>query len=75
MSDLTKFKNLKNDTEKWEFLIKNKTTLTVQLDNDDTFVIDKNSNNDEYGNFDDYLGWSQGIFKLLSALNIDHEGV
>lgn len=72
---LEKFKALKTDKERWAFLISNPDCgLIVNLDNDDTFVTSENE--DEYFvNFDDYLGWSGGVFDLLGVIGIKAQSV
>ena len=69
-------KNLKSDKEIWKYVLENKDEESmppVMLDNDDTFW-NFDDERDEYIQVD-YLGWGDGIFSLLSALGINHEGV
>ena len=71
-----KFDSLKNDVDRWKFVLENKDKdFQVLLDNDMTFI---DFNDDEFDltcDFDGYLGWSDGVFSLLKALGIPHDGV
>ncbi len=71
------------DTLRWKFLIQNSKNLglTVNIDNDDTFVTHKDI--EDIGNDDHFLEFSNsssigsqdGIFALLDAANIKWEEV
>lgn len=68
------FNNLKNDKARWGFVLANKSKLRLSLDNDDTMVIDDNASDDDennYGSFDNYIGWSDGVITLLGAIGVD----
>jgi len=68
------FNNLKTDVEKWKWVIDNQHLgFTVMLDNDDTFL--SHPENNEIGEFDGYLGWSDGAISLLEALGVESESV
>lgn len=72
-----KFNKLK-EVEKWEFVLKYKKEIRLLLDNDSTtffFLQQENDNEIYYFNFDQYIGWSEGVFDLLEVLGIDAEGV
>ena len=72
---LHEFEKLKTDEEKWIWVINNQeNNIIVNLDNDGTFITIK-GNDDDYGDFIDYIGWSDGIFSLLKAIGIKCEGV
>ena len=82
MSSMIKeFKNLKNDKARWEWLIIHKDQgLRLELDNDDTTLIDTTIDPDGvddsveyYASFDSYVGWSEGVIDLLQAIGIDAE--
>jgi hypothetical protein len=75
------FKILKNDIQRWKWILKNKDKIIVFLDNDDTFAAmaeDKYNasiGNEEIFEFDTYLGYSDGVIYLLEALGIESEVV
>lgn len=78
VTELQTFAKLKTDKEKWKYLISNaKTTkLRVFLDNDVTFVCDcTDEDNEQSETFDWYIGWSDGVQELLSAIGIPYECV
>jgi len=68
------------DTERWNYVMYVHPNLfTVVLDNDCTWCQFKDDEGDEDGDieffhFDEFLGWSEGVFTLLHVLNIDAEG-
>ena len=65
MSLLREFGELENDVERWQWLQKNQGKgLVVMLDNDDTFLTD-NNDADDYVSFDNYIGWSSGVFIIM----------
>ncbi len=50
--------------------------LLVMLDNDNTYIINTDENSMELIlEFDDYIGWSEGVQTLLHAFNIKAEPV
>lgn len=70
MSSMIKeFKSLKNDKARWEWLIIHKDQgLRLELDNDDTILIDTTIDPDEgddsveyYASFDNYLAGVRGL--------------
>ena len=68
------FNKLENDKARWGFVLANKSKLRLSLDNDDTMVIDDNASEDDennYGSFDNYVGWSDGVITLLNAIGLD----
>jgi len=71
------FKGLKNDIERFRYVIDHpEYNIKIMLDNDDTFgVFDDEEDWENILQFNDYLGWSDGIFSLLKALNVKHDGV
>ena len=77
MNDLEQFKKLKTDKERWKFLLRfPEAGLIVRLDNDLTFVetLDAEDEKDT-AEFDEYIGWSDGVQELLSAVGIKYECV
>ncbi len=69
-----KWKTL-TDEERWYFLRDAPSLgLIVQLDNDNTFVIHPDIE-DEYLSFDEFVGWSEGVQTLLSVIDIKAEPV
>ena len=69
------FKALKTDVERWQWLVENQDhNLAVLLDNDDTFLVD-NDSEDNYARFDNFVGDSTGVLDLLKALGIKAERV
>ena len=71
------FKKLKTDEERWTFIINNQFKgIKINLDNDDTFgSFEWDDDGDYLFQFDDYIGWSDGILTLLSVVGIDAECV
>jgi len=74
--------NKLNDIERWTALTIDPFAFKhfkVNLDNDETFVslLDpKNEFQEEFFlNFNEYIGWSDGIVSLLEAINIKSEQV
>ena len=68
------FNKSEDDKARWGFVLANKSKLRLSLDNDDTMVIDDNASEDDennYGSFDDYVGWSDGVITLLNAIGLD----
>lgn len=69
-----KFNSYKTDVEKWRFLyFLNPCEYEVMLDNDQTFVIFPQKDEEEEcltGEFDHYIGWSDGALELLKAFGI-----
>lgn len=69
------FDRLSTDPERWEFVLNHKDEgIILNLDNDSTFIVIKGLE-DWYGDFDEYIGWSDGIFNLLEVIGIEAEGV
>jgi len=70
-------KDFKNDTEKWEWVIKNKHNgIVIMLDNDCTFcVLDDTVDDSDYFPFDHYIGNTTGIETLLKVMGITARGV
>lgn len=70
-----------NPVKQWQFIIKNKDKLKINLDNDQTFAIfldeeDFESSDDmNILDFDNYIGNAQGVEDLLEAFGINAEGV
>ena len=71
------FKKLKTDEERWTFILNNQFKgIKINLDNDDTFGSFKWDDGGDYlFQFDDYIGWSDGILTLLSVVGINAECV
>ncbi len=83
LSILSKKWNSLNDTQRWKALTDKENDafsgFKVNLDNDDTFLtIIKPTNEfqEEYIlQFDEFIGWTDGVQTLLKALNINTEPV
>jgi len=77
MKHLDNLKKMKTDKEKWRYIIdlskEERENLIVMLDNDQTFVVEKGS--DDYVYFRDYIGWSIGVQSFLAELGIPYEEV
>lgn len=71
------FKKLKTDIKRWKWIIDNQDKdIIVQLDNDSTFAVFINDEDGEFVfHFDNYIGWSDGVFELLEAMKIKAESV
>jgi len=71
------FMNLKTDVKRWKWILENKDNgITVFLDNDDTFVCFDSYNGDgPLFNLSQYIGDSDGILSLLTAIGIKAEYV
>jgi hypothetical protein len=68
-----------NGEQQWKWVLETplKKHFTVMLDNDDTHI-DWDGDSDNYNftmDFKDFIGDSDGVFSLLKALGIKHEGV
>ena len=78
--DHIKFKwNSMTDELRWKSLSYIQTEhpdLILMLDNDDTYVIHKDLDAEDFIlQFDEFIGWSDGIQILLKAFNIKAEPV
>ena len=79
----TEMCELQTDKQRWQYLLDNKLEQNlpnVMLDNDCTFVDFKDLEDEDTWEtpsimFDQYLGWSDGVFDLLSVIGIKHESV
>lgn len=73
------FEKLPNDEARWEWVIKNPDMYEeVRCDNDATYIsFGYVEEDDEYvwGDFDWYIGGSDGVFKLLDVVGIKAESV
>ena len=71
------FRKLKTDEERWKFIINNQFKgIKINLDNDDTFgSFEWDDDGDYIFQFDDYIGWADGIMTLLDVIGIDAEYV
>ena len=73
-----KWNNLKTDEERWKYLLSHKNKIGLLLDNDATYPAFHSSvvpnDIEDYDDlpkikaFDQYIGWSEGVFDLLHAL-------
>ena len=64
-----------DDKKRWDFLKENQHLgLLVNLDNDDTFVTHEDIE-DGMLQFNEYIGWSDGILTLLESVGIEAEPV
>ncbi|WP_373031630.1 hypothetical protein [Sulfurovum sp.] len=76
MNALKELSKIEGDINKWKWLMENQEAgLIVNLDNDDTFVTDPDSEDDFCVDFDGYVGWSDGVISLLEAIGIKAEPV
>ena len=80
--ELKEIWNNMTDQERWETLIRSYNQFKkfiVYLDNDDTFLVLSEPDNDfeeEYAlSFDNFIGNKDGIFDLLTVLKINFEEV
>lgn len=65
---------LKNPDKFWEYFLEHKDKLKLILDNDDTIVVPLMlESDDDYTSASNYLGNSEGIGDLLTALKINWE--
>jgi hypothetical protein len=70
------FMSLKNDAEKWRWIIDNQNKgIIIMLDNDDTYGVIEYMEDSPIFQFDNYIGWPDGIFDLLSAIGIKSDYV
>lgn len=73
---LNQFNTLNNDKDRWDWVKNNQDSgIIIMLDNDDTFGVITNNNVDYIFQFDDYLGYSDGILSLLESFGINAEYV
>lgn len=73
MKELYKqFKKLKNDKQRWEWILANQDKgITIMLDNDETFGVFKDDEDGDYVlDFDNYIGWANGLEILLKVVGI-----
>lgn len=69
---IKEFKTLEDDEERWSWVKDHQTDgVIVNCDNDSTFI----TIGDEYADFEEYVGWTDGIFKLFKAININATSV
>lgn len=72
---IKEFKTLKDDEERWLWVKNHQTDgVIVNCDNDSTFIT-IGDDSDEYADFEEYVGWTDGIFKLFAAMNINATSV
>ena len=70
------WKLLKNDTARWLFIKENQGKgIMINLDNDDTFGTFEDDENSFIFQFDNYVGWSDGVMELLLAMGIEADCV
>ena len=73
---INKFNKCKTDVEKWKWIINHQEyNILVMLDNDCTFITVDRENECEIGDFDNFIGWKEGVSDLLHAINVKHEFV
>ena len=74
---IERFRACKNDDERWRLVLENKDLgFLVNLDNDDTFItLDDEKYEEVTLNFDDYIGWSDGVLILLRVCGVMAESV
>ena len=71
---LDEFKQLQTDEEKWRWVIAHQSDdIVVYCDNDATWIIDTDF--EDYADFDNCIGWQDGVFKLLDIVGIKAEAV
>ena len=62
--------NQMEDLQRWQWLQYNQNLgFIVQMDNDSTFVTHEDIEED-YLEFDDYIGWADGIHAVMKALGV-----
>ncbi len=71
------FNSIDNDIEKWQWIANHQQLgITVMLDNDDTFAVFDDCNEDiKCLQFKYYIGNAEGIEELLNAFGIKNEEV
>lgn len=74
---INRLNGMDSDSDRWEFIRENSDLFVVKLDNDDTCVycIDDDRDEPATGQFNWYVGSSDGVFELLSSIGINAEGV
>lgn len=71
MGEYEEFNKLRNDTDRWSWVLDNADgNYIIYLDNDDTFVV-FNEDDTLVGQFDDYIGWNDGLVTLLEILDMN----
>lgn len=73
MKLVQEFKKLKNDKNRWKWIIKNKDKIELFLDNDMLCAMVIGSEDVLY--FDGFIGWEECVLDLLSVLGIKAETV
>lgn len=68
---LNEFNNLKNDVDRWKWILKNQNKhIKIMLDNDDTYGVFDHIEESPIFQFDEYIGYDTGVLKLLKAVGI-----
>lgn len=68
------FNQLEDDTLRLKWLLENQGKgLQLQLDNDAMLLVDLNDQDAPYGEFDSWLGTSEGVDHLLNAVGIEFD--
>lgn len=73
----SKFESFSSDEDRWKWIKDNQDlNITVYLDNDDTFATFEDDDDGSFLlQFDEFLGWSDGLFSLLTMCEIKHKSV
>lgn len=73
---LGEFLNCAGDIERWKWVKENQDkNITVFCDNDLTYISIESDNEEDSGDFDECIGWNDGVFSLLEACGIKAESV
>jgi hypothetical protein len=68
--------DLMDDENRWRWVKENQDEdFTLMLDNDDTFIVFGDPEDPESLDFDDYIGWSDGVVQLLNSVGIESQCV
>ncbi|MCK5608904.1 hypothetical protein KAR91_43930 [Candidatus Pacearchaeota archaeon] len=82
----TRWNKLKNDEERWAYILAHKNEIGIMLDNDATYPVfhesiwpegleDYTEDVPDLNGFDEWIGNSPGIDVLMSVLGLQAEGV
>jgi hypothetical protein len=75
MNIIDRIKAAETDKEKWALVIANTDTLSLELDNDATYIVGKEHPEDCLNQFDEWIGCDPGVLVLLEAIGVSAERV